>query len=110
MNLVYGKGGIKVIIKFKNINFSLGTRKLGESIRNTISQNIIAEEIIVFDFADVDLISNSFADECFGKLIEDFGIDYVKSKTTFRNVNPLIDMVIKKAITDRIKKNLLCQV
>lgn len=98
-----------MIIQFKNINNSLGTRRLGKEIRNEISQNFNNSDIIVFDFDGIELISNSFADECFGKLVEDFGFNYVKSKTTFRNVNPFVNIVVKKAITDRLRKEKLCK-
>lgn len=99
-----------MVIKFKDIDVTLGTRRLGKNIRDLISQKIQTEALIVFDFDGVELISNSFADECFGKLIEQFGLEFVKSKTTFKNTNHLVDMVIKKAIVDRMNKNILCQI
>jgi len=93
-----------MIIKFSEINSSLGTRKLGKEIRHNMISQIQSNEIIIFDFENVDLISNSFADECFAKLLEVFSLEIIKKKTTFKNANNDISMVIKKAFNDRIKK------
>lgn len=91
-----------MIIRFAAYGESLGTRFLGKKIREDIVNNLDHEEKIVFDLSGVELLSNSFADECFGKLVADFGLDYIKSKTTFININPLVSKVIKKAIIDRM--------
>lgn len=102
-------GGGCMKIKFCEFNSSLGTRRLGNSIRQSIITNMGNEEKIIFDFENVELISNSFADECFGKLIDEFGLQHVKGKTTFVNTNGLVSLVLRKAISDRLsnKRNVL---
>lgn len=91
-----------MIIRFVEYGESLGTRFLGEKIRMEVINNFNIAERIVFDLEGVDLLSNSFADECFGKLVESFGIEVVKRKTTFKNAKPIVVAVIKKAIDERL--------
>ncbi len=94
-----------MIIKFSEINTSLGTRNLGSGIREQVISELQAkyDEPIVFDFQDVEIISHSFADECFGKLVELVGLDFTKNHTTFKNANSMVSMVIKQAIQERMR-------
>lgn len=92
-----------MIIKFENLGKSLGTRFLGVEIRERIENSIEKGEKIIFDFENVGVISNSFADECFGKLTLKFDITVIKEKTQFVNVNSINEKIILKAINDRIK-------
>lgn len=86
---------------FKEFGSSLGTRFLGLNIRNKILQDLNAGNRVVFDFEGVELISNSFADECFGKLLLNFDLNFIKANTTFRNLNKDIVRVVKYAIMER---------
>lgn len=102
-----------MIIKLCDIGQSLGTRPLGNHVReNVIIPNLkFANDVrIVFDFQNIDVVSHSFADECFGKLVEKLGLEFVKERTTFRNANPFVASVIKSAINKRIiqTKELVC--
>lgn len=96
-----------MIIEFSKEGRSLGTRATGREIRLKISQAIENGEFVTLDFNNVDVISNSFTDECIGKLVTDFGIEKLKSSTTFTNTNKIIQFVLKKVINDRLirKKN-----
>jgi hypothetical protein len=93
-----------VVIKFSEINTSLGTRKLGNNIREQVIMGIgnKPDEKVIFDFEDIEVISHSFADECFGKLVEIFGLEKTKQHTTFKNTNNIVSMVIKQAIQERL--------
>lgn len=93
-----------MVIRFKEFGISLGTRELGKKIRSQAVSFFANDGKVVFDFSGVELVSNSFADECFGKLIVEHGLEVTKSKTTFFNANETVSLVIKKAINDRIKK------
>jgi hypothetical protein len=90
-------------IEFKDLGQSLGTRRLAEQIRADIKNNISSKDMLVFDFDGVEVISNSFADECFAKLVDELGIEFVKSRTTFANTDGFISFIIKKAICDRAR-------
>lgn len=94
-----------MVLNFSDFGESLGTRKLGSEIRKGVILNISAQGKIVFDFRGIDVISNSFADECFGKLIDEIGITLAKQKTTFTNANSKVSFVIRKAMSDRLRIN-----
>ena len=83
-----------MIINFNDYNKALGTRKLGEAIRKDIEKHIQENQELIFDFSGIDVISSSFADECFGKLVNKYGLELIKNKTHFKNVNKFIKIVI----------------
>jgi len=82
------------IIEFKNIGSSLGTRNLGKKIRLSILEKVEINEKVLLDFNEVNVVTNSFADECFGKLRLALPLDVFKSKITFVNTNDFIQRVI----------------
>lgn len=88
-------------IQFKHIGNSLGTRVLGESIRTKIEDSIHNNMFVTFDFEGVDLISHSFADECFGKLLLTWDLNALKAKTTFKNTNDIIKKTIAFTLKER---------
>lgn len=92
------------VIAFKEIGAHLGTRIAGASVRKNIVEAFGNTEKIVFDFSEVQTVSNSFADECFAKLIFDFQFDVIKSKTTFSNASPFIKAVIANAFKERLSQ------
>lgn len=87
-----------MIVEFGKHGKSLGTRLDGKRIRTDTLQAINEGSFVVFDFNGVDVMSSSFADECIGKLIPELGIEKLKSKTTFQNVNPTVRLVIQKVL------------
>lgn len=91
-----------MFIEFKNIGKQLGTRFAGASLREKIIEAIDNDEIVVFDFTDVEVVSNSFADECFAKLTFDFTLEKVKEKTHFQNASPFIRAVIANSFKERL--------
>lgn len=93
-----------MIITFNHIGSSLGTRKTGQEVRVKIESALRASQKVVFDFADVDVVSNSFADETFGKLLLQFDLNFVKQHTTFRNANAFVQHSIAFALRDRLAK------
>ncbi len=90
-----------MVIQFGNINNSLGTRSLGNKLRLEIEENLIKGEFISFDFSNVNVISHSFADECFGKLLLKWEIEELKRTTTFTNINPIIKKIISFTLKER---------
>ena len=92
-------------VEFNELGSSFGNRNEAEKIRNLIEERIHVEKVIIFDFNGVELVTSSFADECFGKLIQNFGLNFIKSKTKFINTNKKVDFVIKSSINKRLFKN-----
>lgn len=91
-----------MVIKFGELGKSLGTREDGRKFRSQILSNVNDEKFVELDFNGVELISNSFADECIGKLVEDLGLEKLKSLTTFKNTSQTVTMVLQKVIKDRL--------
>ena len=90
-------------IEFSSIGKQLSTRVAGATVRKQIIQGIEKNERIVFDFSGVEVVSNSFADECFAKLVLDFDLPKVKEHTTFQNASPFIKAVIANSFKERLQ-------
>lgn len=93
------------MITFKFITFgkNLGTRLLGEKARLTLLPMIQGEERVILDFSGVEVVSNSFADECLAKLLLVMPLDELKKRTTFRGLNDFA----RKNIAVAFKRRLL---
>ena len=60
---------------------------LGADVREQLMPLLNAEEKVVLDFEGVDVVSNSFADECLAKLLLTMSLEELKQRTTFRGLN-----------------------
>jgi len=89
-------------IQFGNIGKHLSTRVAGAAVREKIVVSIKSNERIIFDFTGVEVVSNSFADECFAKLVLSFDLPKVKEHTTFTNASPFIKAVIANSFKERL--------
>ncbi len=85
------------VIKFGEIGTSLGTRNLGAKIRQDILSGLEKSDKVIFDFNGVEVVTNSFADECFGKLRQQISTDVFMAKLSFINVNDFIQRVLISA-------------
>ncbi|NVM64469.1 hypothetical protein FHW88_002758 [Mucilaginibacter sp. SG538B] len=90
-------------IEFSHIGKQLSTRVAGSAMRKQIIRGIEKNEKIVFDFSGVEIVSNSFADECFAKLMIHFDLPVVKKHTTFQNASPFIKAVIANSFKERLQ-------
>ena len=59
------------------------------------------DERVVLDFTGVDVVSNSFADECIAKLLLTMPLAELKARTTFRGLNPLASESVLTALRRR---------
>ncbi len=91
-------------IEFGHIGTHLGTRFAGASVREKIEAVFETTNKLIFDFAGVETVSKSFADECFAKLLFKFEMDKIKEKTTFQNASPFIKAVIDNEFKERISQ------
>lgn len=85
-------------ILFREISPSLGTRDLGAKIRENIVQVINTNDKVYLDFEGVDVVTNSFANECFSKLKDTVTLDVFKTKIAFLNTNDFVQRVIISAL------------
>lgn len=91
--------------KFNTYGAELATRILGKKVREVILPliNQTSTEKLVLDFEGVNIVTNSFADECLAKLIYEMPFETLKSKTTFRNLNDTARKYIAFAFQRRLK-------
>lgn len=59
------------------------------------------DDVIVLDFTGVDVVSNSFANECLAKLLLTMSLAEPKARTTFRGLNPLASESVLSAFKRR---------
>jgi hypothetical protein len=91
-----------VRFEFRNIGEYLGTRQLGEKVRSQLLPLIQGNEKVELDFTSVEVVSNSFADECLAKLLLVMSLDELKQRTTFTGVNDLVRKNIAIAFRRRL--------
>ena len=88
--------------KFRDFGVNLGTRMLGERVREQLVPLLNEYDKVTLDFEGVDVVSNSFADECLAKLLLTMSLDELKRKTTFVSVNDFARKNIAVALARRL--------
>ena len=91
------------MVTFSFIQFgeNLGTRQLGKVAREKLIPLLNGDEKVILDFTGIDVVSNSFADECIAKLLIDLPLETLKARTTFKGLNPLAENCVLTAIKRR---------
>ena len=91
------------MVEFKFIEYGtdFGTRDMGQKVRAKLLPLINGDEKVVLDFTGVNVVSNSFADECIAKLLLEMPLDDLKRHTTFRGLNPLAERSVLVALQRR---------
>ena len=72
-------------------------QRVRESLLPLIEQN----DLVVLDFTGVNVVSNSFADECIAKLLLHMTLTELKSRTTFKGLNPIASECVLTALRRR---------
>ena len=90
-----------VTFNFKEFGENLGTRPLGKRVREQLLPMIEQNDCVVLDFTGVDVVSNSFADECIAKLLSVMSLSELKSRTTFKGLNPIASESVLTALRRR---------
>lgn len=90
-----------VTFSFREYGENLGTRPLGKRVREQLLRVIEQHERVVLDFTGVNVVSNSFADECIAKLLLTMSLADLKSRTTFRGLNPVASESVLTALRRR---------
>lgn len=96
-----------MLIVFNQLGKDLGTRVLGQEIRLRVEKAFSNGDFVSFDFDKVELISHSFADECFGKLLLTWDLDFMKKNSTFLNTNDLVGRAIAFTLLKRSSRQIL---
>ena len=90
-----------VTFSFREYGENLGTRPLGKRVREQLLPLIEQNERVILDFTGVNVVSNSFADECIAKLLLEMSLTELKSRTTFRGLNPIASESVLTALRRR---------
>ncbi len=97
----------RIIYKIVDQSSGTGTRQSGERMRHEI-YNIYNEsrKQIIVDFSGVGIISSSFADEFIGKFIAQAGIFQFQNIVQLKNMNPLVQAIVQKSLSQRLAESL----
>ena len=90
-----------VTFSFREYGENLGTRPLGKRVREQLMPLLEQDERVVLDFTGVNVVSNSFADECIAKLLLTMPLSDLKAHTTFRGLNPVASESVLTALQRR---------
>ena len=90
-----------VTFSFREYGENLGTRPLGKRVREQLMPLLEQDERVVLDFTGVNVVSNSFADECIAKLLLTMSLADLKARTTFRGLNPIASESVLTALQRR---------
>ena len=93
------------MVEFKFIEYGtdFGTRDMGQKLRQKLLPLIYGNERVILDFTGVNVVSNSFADECIAKLLIEMPLYELKKRTTFRGLNPMAERSVLVALQRRYK-------
>lgn len=91
-----------ITFKFNQFGVNLGTRLLGAEAQKQLLPLIQGNEKVILDFEGVDVVSNSFADECLAKLLLIMPLEELKQRTTFRGLNDMAQKSIALAFRRRL--------
>ena len=91
------------MVSFKFIEFgqNLGTRQLGAQVREKLMPLLQGTERVSLDFTGVNVVSNSFADECIAKLLLTMPLSELKQRTTFCGLPPIAKQSVLTALQRR---------
>lgn len=90
-----------VTFSFREYGENLGTRPLGKRVREQLMPLLEQDERVVLDFTGVNVVSNSFADECIAKLLLVMPLAELKAHITFRGLNPIASESVLTALQRR---------
>ena len=90
-----------VTFRFIDFGVDLGTRQMGQAAHAKLLPLVQGEEKVVLDFSGVDVVTNSFADECIAKLLLQMPLEELKKRTTFKGLNPMASKSILGALQRR---------
>ncbi len=93
------------MVEFKFIEYGtdFGTRDMGQKLRLKLLPLINSNDKVVLDFTGVNVVSNSFADECIAKLLLEMPLGELKKRTTFQGLNAMAERSVLVALQRRYK-------
>jgi hypothetical protein len=95
-----------IVIDLHSKESGVGTRKSGEKIRNELI-NVYKQsnKTITLDFANINIISSSFADELIGKLVIEFGFYGFNNIFKLKNMNINVQSIVQRSVAQRMMES-----
>ena len=95
-----------ILIDLHSKESGVGTRRSGEKIRNEII-NVYKQtnKSITLDFANISIISSSFADELIGKLVTEFGFYGFNNIFKLKNMNSNVQSIVQRSVAQRMMES-----
>lgn len=100
-----GKGATE--FRFSDYGTDFGTRDMGVKLREKICVLLNDKGGVTLDFSGVNVVSNSFADECIAKLLLEMPLDELKTRISFRGLSPMAEKCILVALQRRYRSVML---
>lgn len=91
------------VFSFAQFGTDFGTREMGARIRQQLMPLLDGTKRIKLDFTGVNVVSNSFADECIAKLLLEMPLEQLKRSTTFSSLSSIAERSILVALQRRYK-------
>ena len=91
------------VLNISTISQGTGTRPAAKEVRN-IALNIALKENkkVILDFAGVNTISSSYADELVGKIIAEYGLLFFNKKFQIDNLNKFNTSIMERSVRQRM--------
>jgi hypothetical protein len=86
----------------ETIGIDLSSRARAASLRAQVEALGSSDSLAVIDFEGVRTLSDSFADEIFGVLLQRYGQDWLFSRVKLVNARPSVQISILEAIAARL--------
>jgi hypothetical protein len=91
---------MKTLVLCELVGNHLGSRRIAAKLREDLSRE---PGPIALDLAGVEVLGHSFADELFGKLAEEYGLEVFKKRFILKNVAESDRLLIRSVVSARIE-------
>jgi len=97
----------RVVFKIVDATSGTGTRQSGLKLKNEII-NLYkkTKKPILIDFAEIGIVSSSFADEFIGKMVIDLGFFQFQQIFTLINMNTTIQSIVQRSLSQRMAESI----
>jgi hypothetical protein len=92
-------------IELKRVDKMLLTRDRGERVRTKAEKALAAGHDVVFDFAEVDVVTPSFADEVFGDLAVALGRERLRARIRVVHASKEVRHLLAVVVANRLREN-----
>lgn len=93
-----------MLVEMAEFGNVLGTRVAGrEAYQIIMERTSFLSDKVTFDFSGVTTITNSFADEVFGRMVVEMGMDVLRERAAFKNIGGMWARVVRRAMDSHVE-------